>query len=73
MDWEKRYKIIGGIAQGLYYLHEESKPLVVHRDLKPGNVLLDEEMNPKISNMGVERLLGPDQSNAYTSKIAGIW
>ncbi|GKV41763.1 hypothetical protein SLEP1_g49255 [Rubroshorea leprosula] len=47
LDWEMRYKIIGGIARGLLYLHEDSHLRVVHRDLKPSNVLLDIEMNPK--------------------------
>ena len=50
LNWKKRYKIIGGIAQGLLYLHEDSQLRIIHWDLKASNILLDAYMNPKISD-----------------------
>uniref|UniRef100_A0A453BCI8 Uncharacterized protein n=1 Tax=Aegilops tauschii subsp. strangulata TaxID=200361 RepID=A0A453BCI8_AEGTS len=73
LDWGKRYKIIHGIARGLQYLHEDSQLKVVHRDLKASNILLDTNMNPKISDFGLARLFGRDQTQAVTSRVVGTY
>nr|BAJ96500.1 predicted protein [Hordeum vulgare subsp. vulgare] len=73
LDWGKRYKIINGIARGLQYLHEDSQLKVVHRDLKASNILLDTNMNPKISDFGLARLFGRDQTQAVTSRVVGTY
>jgi serine/threonine protein kinase len=71
LDWERRYKIIGGIARGILYLHEDSQLRIIHRDLKAGNILLDVDLNPKISDFGTARLFVLDQTQGNTKKVMG--
>ncbi|XP_039013622.1 G-type lectin S-receptor-like serine/threonine-protein kinase B120 [Hibiscus syriacus] len=72
LPWETRVRIIQGIAQGLLYLHEYSRVQIIHMDLKSSNILLDEYMNPKISDFGIARVYGGTQQEA-TNPIIGTY
>ncbi|GLU23490.1 hypothetical protein SLE2022_394900 [Rubroshorea leprosula] len=73
IDWQMRMHIIGGIARGLLYLHQDSRLRIIHRDLKASNVLLDKDMNPKISDFGLARMFLGDQTEARTNRIVGTY
>ncbi|KAI3778299.1 hypothetical protein L2E82_07493 [Cichorium intybus] len=73
LNWPQRFHIIHGIARGILYLHQDSRLQIIHRDLKASNILLDDDMNPKISDFGLARKFVGLDAAAKTKKVVGTY
>lgn len=70
LKWEQRFNILKGIAAGLLYLHEDWEQVVIHRDVKPSNVLIDADMNARLSDFGLSRQYDHDEIS-HTTRVVG--
>ncbi|XP_047953905.1 G-type lectin S-receptor-like serine/threonine-protein kinase At1g11303 [Salvia hispanica] len=73
LDWNMHSSIIDGIGRGILYLHRDSRLRIIHRDLKSGNVLLDKDWNPKISDFGMARIFGGNEDHGSTARVVGTY
>ena len=66
LSWERRFNIILGTSRGLAYLHEGSEVCIIHRDIKCGNILLDDKFCAKIADFGLARFFAEDETHVST-------
>ncbi|KAL5718617.1 hypothetical protein ACHQM5_011501 [Ranunculus cassubicifolius] len=72
LSWDSRFRVAVGTARGIAYLHEECRDCIIHCDIKPENILLDEELTAKVSDFGMAKLIGRDFSRVLTT-MRGTW
>ncbi|XP_022717403.1 receptor-like serine/threonine-protein kinase At1g78530 isoform X1 [Durio zibethinus] len=72
LDWPTRYKIALGAARGIAYLHHDCIPHIIHRDIKSSNILLDQNMEARVSDFGLATLMEPDKTHVSTF-VAGTF
>ncbi|CAI5944929.1 unnamed protein product [Closterium sp. NIES-64] len=73
LPWSARVRIALGVARGLAYLHEGCVPRIVHRDIKPSNVLLDANMEARIADFGLAKMLHDHERDVATRQVQGTW
>ncbi|KAG9153837.1 hypothetical protein Leryth_005945 [Lithospermum erythrorhizon] len=73
LNWPRRFEIMMGISRGILYLHQDSRLKIIHRDLKTSNILLDNDLNPKISDFGLARIFGGEQPFEETKRVIGTF
>ncbi|TVU39700.1 hypothetical protein EJB05_13133, partial [Eragrostis curvula] len=71
VEWPTRFRIVEGVAQGAIYLHNHSRHRIIHRDLKPSNVLLDSDMNPRITNFDLAKIVSEDSDQGTAECVVG--